>query len=538
MNISFDYDKVQAELAAPAAAPPSRVPEATSLGMPARRAPLPLKPNSQVQDATVYRDRALVTRVRTVDLQGGEGIVEFTGLPLGIRPESFQGGIAPGGAEVLAVERLTGQGILQRQEDQEAIRKELRPLVEQVGERRDRIEALLAQRAYLRGAVLPESQVAERTSVAELERTLAFVAKEEVRISKELRAEDAAVEELDRAVGPLLSRLADPLAEGETVRIRVRATRAGPASVTLRYQVWGASWTPAYRARVVGDGRAELDYEGVVVQETGEDWKDAALLLSTADASTPGSPPQISAWYLGEDASGAVADQMRKQSPWTPGARGPATGGGSGGSAVVFPVPGRWTVRGDGSEQRLPITQLAIEAPEERVTVPRAVPVVYRSLRATHGGAIPLLPGSVSLFVGPDMVAQSTLSGVAPGEGYVLHFGADEGMKVERTLLSRHREAVGLTGKSVRWTFQVEITVRDFAGRGRTVEVLDQIPVAESDRVTVKRTGDEPEAAGEGDPAGLLRWKVAVPAKGVATVRYGFSVTAPAEVGLPDLMML
>ena len=539
MKISFDYDEVSAELSSPASAPapPRPVPNSPA----PRRAALPLRPNSSVQDATVYRDRALVTRLRALDLAAGEGLIDFSGLPLGIRPESLHAGIGAGDAEVLAVERLTGQGLIQREAEQKAIREELRPLVDRIGEARDRIEALLAQRSYLRGAVLPEADVAERTPVAEMERTLAFVALQEVRIAADLRKEEAAVEEIDRSVAPLLTRLADPLAEGERVRVRVRAARAGKVTVTLRYQVWGASWSPAYRARIVGPGKVELDYAGVVAQATGEDWSDARLLLSTADAATPGAPPQIGPWWLGEEASGAMQAQAQSAATHNrvPGA-GADTGTATGGrSALVFEVPGRWTVRGDGSEQRVPVASLDIAGPEERVTVPRSIPLVYRSVRATHTGTLPLLAGPVSLFVGPDMVAQADLPAVAPGEPFVLHFGADEGMKVERTLVHRHREAVGPGRKTTRWSFEVEIAIRNFGGEARSVEVLDQLPVAVSDRVTVRRTaGDEPESPREGDPEGLLRWSAPVAAGGTTKLRFSYTVTSPSELWLPELAAL
>jgi uncharacterized protein (TIGR02231 family) len=566
MNISFDYDEIQGELKRPAAAAPAPPGEMAQQSTGAtwfpRRAPLPLVANSEVVEVTVFRDRALVMRQRRVEsTDSGELVVDFTGLPLDIRPESFFAGIADGKAEVLAVERLTGEGLAVREAEQERLRKELRPLVDQVGEARDRIESLLAERAYLREAVVPSGEVATRAPVAEMEKTLAFVAKEERRISAALRAEEVAVEDLDRKIAPMLAKMRDPRADGEKVRVRVRVgvgaggKKGAAVAVTLRYEVFGSGWSPAYRARLPQDGgRVELSYDGVVRQFTGEDWSDARLVLSTADAGAPGAPPALVAWTL-EEGQPYWEQQAAYGSPARSGVFvGSAEGGGRGGSpggpgaaagspsaraAVVFEVPGRWTVRGDGSEQRLPIATLAMDAREERVAVPRSAPQVFRKAKLVHGGGLPLLSGPVALFVGPDMVASAQMAAVAPGEDFELHFGGDEQMKAERVVLERKQEYVGVGKKQVRWTFKYEIRLRNFRDHAVTVRVGDQLPVAVSERVVVKALDMSPPLpADPRDPQGVLRWDLSVPAGGEAKIQFGFQVTSPAEVSLYELMAL
>jgi hypothetical protein len=530
MKISFDYDQLEGELRAPAAAPPA---ETLATGVHVRRAPLPLVANSDVIEVTVFRDRALVTRERTVDVERGDTLVDFVGLPLDIRPESFHAGVGAGSAEILGIERLTGQGLAVRQAEQQRLRDSLRPLVDRVGESRDRIEALLAERAYLREAAVPSGDAATRVPVLEMEKTLAFVAKEERRIAAALREEERKVEELDRDIAPLLARMQDPQADGEKVRVRVHAGKQGTIAVSLRYEVAAAGWSPAYRARLPeGGGPVELAYDGVVRQWSGEDWGGARLVLSTADAGAPGAPPPLSAWTLEE----GQAYWTQQHEPTT-GSSAPAAP--SARAAVVFAVPGVFTVRGDGSEQRLPVATLSMPATETRVAVPRSAQQVFRRVEVVHAGSLPLLAGPVSLFVGADMVASSTIAPVAPGERFELHFGGDEQMKAERVVVERKQEYVGPGRKTVRWTFRYTIRVQNLRDEAVTVRVADQLPVAISERVVVKPLEmTTPLPTDVRDPQGVTRWDVAVPPGGESTIDFGFQVTSPADVQIADLMML
>ena len=64
-------------------------------------------------------------------------------------------------------------------------------------------------------------------------------------------------------------------------------------------QVYCASWKPAYdiRASTAGDEQTvnsvQLCYYGLVEQNTGDDWRDTELVLSTASPSLGGAPPPL-----------------------------------------------------------------------------------------------------------------------------------------------------------------------------------------------------------------------------------------------------
>ncbi len=71
--------------------------------------------------------------------------------------------------------------------------------------------------------------------------------------------------------------------------------KAGAGTVKLSYLVGNASWKPQYKLRA-GSGvkdPVQLEYLAAITQETGEDWADVGLTLSTAQPLLSASPPDL-----------------------------------------------------------------------------------------------------------------------------------------------------------------------------------------------------------------------------------------------------
>lgn len=575
MKLSFDLDELEERLAEPAAAAPAYGDPYASVSVP----PLPLEPNSEVEQVTVFRDRAQVTRLLGEKLDGGIGSVTFEGLPFVVVADSLNAGIAGGAARIVGVELISGAGEIDETERHEATRQEALTRTEELGAIRDRIESLLAQRSYLRTTLLSGPVDGQsRPELSAVRNTLEYVGDAERDIAQQLREQEERAQELDEELRPLLVKLDNPLATGQKVRVDLDVERAGRIEVSLRYQVWGAGWSPSYNARLrtgasrderssarpagrVQDGpgnarlqgeQIEFEYQGVVVQSTGEDWEDTEILLSTANPSSSGTLPTVSPWYLGRDGwyagdiGGALAAGRGYYEEPGDGPTPAATGGllesrmeaavqGSG--AVVFGVPGRRTIAGDGSAQRIPVGTQTFATTIELAAVPKMVPEVFRRARVAYDGEVPLLPGPVATYVDGDYVGGSYIDAVVPGEEFELAFGTDDRVRVDRQLVARRKEHIGPGKRTVRYTFHFRIRVSNYTGTDALVELKDQVPVSEVEKVTVKMLEVEsgPAATPDAD-TGVLSWQLAVADGAEQEVEFRFTVTAPA--GTPELAQM
>lgn len=522
-NVGFDYDEVQTVL--------NERPEQART--------LPLKPNSSIESVVVFLDRAQVVRVRTAEVGPESRTVEFVGLPHALRQESLFAVVREGKAKVIGVEVVTGQEPDAEEARREAIKAEMRPLADELGAVRDRIESLLSQRLFLRTALLtPPGEKASVPSLTEVKGLLGWLGESERTLAEALRKEEERANDLAEDLEPFLIRLENPLATGQIVRVKLDGDSQGPVTIAIRYQVSGASWAPSYNARYLPDqGKVGLEIFGVVSQTTGERWSDVQLSLSTANPAVAGSLPTLTAWKL-TGASGELAAGRGLFENFTSTNEGDipvqqqveivARSEGST-APMVFPVEGRRTVIGDGSQQRIPLATESFAATDTYLSVPKLVPEVFRSSAVRYKGNVPLLPGELSAYVDGDFVGTGYLPMVLPGEDFDVAFGTHERLKVERQLVERNEEKVG---RNRRYTFHFRTTVRNFGASEEKISLLDQIPVSEIDRIDVKLLAASGHTVDPTDPPGTLRWALAVPAGGTVSVDLSFQITAP-EAAIP-----
>jgi hypothetical protein len=95
----------------------------------------------------------------------------------------------------------------------------------------------------------------------------------------------------------------------------------GSLTIEASYLVPQASWTPVYDIRVASaDTTVSLTYSAFVKQNTGEDWKDASVTLTTSRPALGGTPPELLPWFIGaaDRATGMVEGTVRDASTGEP----------------------------------------------------------------------------------------------------------------------------------------------------------------------------------------------------------------------------
>jgi hypothetical protein len=97
------------------------------------------------------------------------------------------------------------------------------------------------------------------------------------------------------------------------VELEINAT--GDLTIHIEYQVGAARWAPSYVARLDGE-KASFELRAIVAQDTGEDWSDVALRLSTAEPEQFAQLPELHAQKIGR----------RQQEPAKRGFRPPPVG--------------------------------------------------------------------------------------------------------------------------------------------------------------------------------------------------------------------
>lgn len=527
----------------------------------------PITLDAPIVAVTVYPDRARVTRRGALRLPAGEHQVTVGPLPLGLHADSVRvGGRGP--ATVLGVDvvprrqaRTTDAAVAAVEEERRALAAELAELVDADGVQAQLAQFLeqLAQRAggsYARalagGDLDPDDLAGFADSLGE--RLTAVRARQRALHERRDLAADklAAVER----------RLAEMTARREPDRLAAVVSLAvaapGDVHIELSYVVSGAGWESSYDLRLDAD-RLTLTWFGLVRQQTGEDWPEADLALSTARPSAATKVPELGPWFL---------DRQRPAPPVRPvpvpaRARGVAVDGGYGVQAVAAVAaagtspavaeslaevvtataaaeqgvsaatyrPARpVAVPADGSAHRATVAVVELTAALDYVTAP--VRSTDAHLRATvvNDAAHTFPPGRAAVFHGGEFVGAVPLPVWAPGEEVELALGVDDRIRVEREMV-RRAAAKAQLGLARRREAEYRITVANHTGLPARVTVLDQLPVSRDDQITVREAHVEPEPVERTD-LGVLTWRLELAPGQTGTVLLGFRVDVGKNVEL------
>jgi uncharacterized protein (TIGR02231 family) len=511
-----------------------------------------------VSRVVVYPDRAQVTRTATVAC-GDKVLARFLALPPAADASTVRAQIDLPGGRVLGVrtEDEVRQSAYSKQVEEldEMIRKidlELAAISEQRA-RDGAVEALAARYEEVAVAQLgrelvdpPVAPTAAAPSPAQLPKAWAAAIEAPLKVRLERAAGTAQQAARERELRHRRDELARKRMRSQEAAARRELTAevlvacptgASPdqrAKVELTYLVGGAGFTPMHEARLADTGGAvEVSSYATITQRTGEDWKDAQVIVSTAIPRQNATPPEIVPLRVSAtertppkkllvsrvetrthvEAAGSTADYKQDKGPGAPQLV-------EQGLSVQFVSQTPADILGDGTPARIRIARSELRGSVKYRAVPKLQPFVFRVADLVNTAGYPLLAGPVDVFQKGQFLSRYSVERVAAGERFQLSFGLVERMKVKRLIVEEIGRDKGLFGSTRRTRFAYRFEVENYLPTPEEIELSEHIPVSELDEVKV---GMEQKAT----PGYELK-----PADGIVTYRLRL---APGEKRAIDL---
>jgi uncharacterized protein (TIGR02231 family) len=524
--------------------------------------------SSAVDAVAVYPDGASVTRIVSLDLPAGENSAVLKDFPLTLDPSSLR-------VEGEAGAKLTIGAI-------DAKPPRAAPPVN-LPELDERIEALKDERVNLQGAIdaaATRRKFAERFAdaspagigdkgearpIAEWRAAFAAVGEEVASADAAIRDAERKQRELDREIARLEQDRAQKPPSKMEVKIELAAAAATKATLRVTYAVRNARWTPLYDARLDTGAKdrkpaLELVRRAEITQATGEDWSNVALSVSTVRTARGGSAPDLKPLVVQYPhaprpiAAGAVSDLAMPSAAPSPDRlrQFRATGGKSdealmekaaeqqatadvSGFQVVFKIPGRVSLSASEGAKSLRVSSAMI-APDLTVrAVPVLDPTAFLEASFKQNEDAPLLPGRVAIYRDGVFVGRGQMAAAAKDETVRLGFGADDKVKIERTVVKRNEGSAGLivtTSKTDERAFKTVVrNGHDFPIR---IAIEDQLPVSENEDIVVEMlpSTTAPTASNLRDKRGVLEWAFETKAGEVRDINFAWRIRWPKDKGV------
>jgi uncharacterized protein (TIGR02231 family) len=545
--------------------------------------------DSHISAATVYLDRAVVTRTAGGELAAGEHALVFERLPAALLDQSLQAsGHGTATATILDVSAQTAfvdftpNARVKELEDQLlALQKQQRVFVDRaqvLNDQRDFVKRMLAASTGtviypLGGDAAHGGGTAARPTLDEWQKLYAYSEETFGRIAAELQSLDAQREDLklkQTAVEQQLNELRGAGGKSyKTVTVRVAVTQPGKLDIALKYAVPGASWAPSYDARLRAADRAvELTYFGLVRNGTGEDWSNIALTLSTARPSLGGGAPELQPWIVDVEQPPAAAPIMFERAsagaararPFKQMAAAKSISDGNeadeskeaevltaavetSATSATFKIPVAVTLPANNTTQKVSIASAKLAATLQYQAAPKLLESAFLSAYAVNSTDYPFLGGAMNTFLDDTFVAASSLKTVMPGEKFELQLGADDGIAIKRKLVNRFAENTGLTNKGRRVTYDILITITNNKKTAERVVFKEPLPVSRNEKIEVNLitpaekdvgTKEQPkEVTREED--GRLVWRLDLKPGEKREVPVKFNIEHPGDLNVTGL---
>jgi hypothetical protein len=532
----------------------------------------------RITAVTVYQGNALVTR--EVEVPDGAGAMELLVSPL--PPQTLAGSPYAEGTDGIRVLNTRYRTIAIKEDTREEVRK-LAESLKQLQALAQKVQAdiqlaadhqqFLAKLEGFTGVTmqhLTDKGVMNADAVIALSKfimqTKAERAREAVTLQQQLQDVNAQTEFTQRQ---LAEKTAGVSRTERVAVITVDKANAAAGRVRLNYLVGAVHWQPKYRFRA---GKAnepvQLEYLAGVQQQTGEDWANVTLALSTAQPLLHAAPPdlkmlEVSVVPVGgkapaqaagralpeganvyrelksrADAGRAQGQMFQNVQNWADAAkvineaaaceqtgellasrddvasaRQELAESVPEGPSVTYRLRGQLSLPSRNDEQVMEVARLELPPEFYYKAVPVLTPHVYRQADLVNRSEYVLFPGESTMYVGTDFVGRMRLPLVAIGKPFSVSFGVDPQIQVQRAMVNKNRVTSG--GNQV-LSFDYRIHVNSFKTEPAKVQVWDRLPRGEQQTVAVSLVSHKPELSAdalylrEERPKNLLRWDVTV----------------------------
>ncbi|MBI3242267.1 MAG: mucoidy inhibitor MuiA family protein [Chloroflexi bacterium] len=520
-----------------------------------------------ITSVVVFPDRARVARSGRLSLTTGLQRVAVADLPLALVTDSVRAsGSGAAKAKLLGVSTHLEQYLetpaeivreleakIQATEDADNDLIARAGVLEKEGKSLDGLAA--QSEMYARGLALRNRSTEEQGALFDFITARAQTLQAEIlKIGRERRER---AKELDQLRRQLKNTQAARPRQRYTATVELEVLTAGDLDLELTYVVTGASWTPLYDLRYA-DSSLNVTCLAQVAQNTGEDWTNVALTLSTAQPALALVIPELDPWYVrplppprpkmvarsmvAAAAPASFAPQAAEQMQTLAAVAEPesheltadSAAISDSGPSLTYRLSGRADIPGNNDPRKVTVATFPLKPAIDYVTAPKQEQVCYRRATIKNESQYTLLPGPAQLFEGDDYLGATRLDFCAPGQEFELALGADERLRVERELAQRDVDKTFI-GDRRRIRFAYTIKLENLRDAPQTILVRDQLPVPRDEQIKVKLESAEPKPTKHTD-LNQLEWKLTLDKSAKQTLRFDFTVEYPRAmevIGLP-----
>ncbi len=336
--------------------------------------------------------------------------------------------------------------------------------------------------------------------------------------------------------------------------VSVEAESAVTAVLTLRYYVASAGWMPRYDI-LAGSAKEKINlvHRAQVYQNTGVDWKEVSLVLSTSNPAMGNTKPILNAWnlYFGYpntysesvnkkarsgvynynqmapklESSKAMSKDQEDISAELPVSE-PVFTMGDNFLRTEYEIKTKYSIKADNKAHNVIVSNTEIPVTLTYMTVPKLDRDAFLMGKIANWEDLNLLPASARIYFDESYIGMTVIEPETTKDTLYMNLGRDRTIIVKRLALKdKCKEQILSEYKVVTKTF--EITIRNTKAIALQFEIEDQIPITADPNIKISMLDNDNAIYNE--LTGKLTWKVTVKSKDIKKVQFAYEVKYPKD---------
>ena len=515
---------------------------------------------SKVNEVTIHPDSAAITRRAEMQLPAGRHQLVFQGVPDSFLAETLRIDVA-GARQIGTLLRenfvppddLTAPEVERAEQRVRDVERRIQAVRDEAAQARALIQGTELSLDFLRK--LGNSDTMAEVDAETLRAVTRMIREETATAGAAALLAEAEARRIEEKLEPLWEELeqakkalaATDLQTEDRVflGVEVDVAEAGAGSVEISYLVeYNSYWAPVYDLHLTtgDDPSLRIQRDAFIQQDTGENWENVTLHLSTLEPIGQTEPSNL---YPRRLRIQEPADESLRATAKSSAAYDSAAAPAMEAPVVVEETAGNWELStGVGVTYSFAepvsiasgadILRLELGSVEEAVEITaRAVPLIdntaYRVVRFENTSGEDLLPsGMAARYVDGTLVGAAAFENLVAGAKVDLGFGPIEGLKLSRDILDQNEGDEGIISRSNRRDMEVEIEVENVTDRAWTVQVIDQIPYSTQEDLEI--SWDAAPTPSEQDidkQRGILGWDLELQPGDAEIIRLETSISWP-----------
>ena len=517
----------------------------------------PIFTTAKVKGATVYFNSAEISQSTSATLPKGTSEIVIKNVADYLNENTVQIG-APSTVTVLSVQ-FTNNYISEYEIDENS------PLIKKV---RDSINLVEKEILKIDNAKDSEAKTIELLdknhqvagvnsglSVAELIKMVDYYKAKRTEVSNAYDALEEKVKKLNIVLSRLKNKLEintqkeDKTSKGKLV-LQVMNEVAGNVDFSINYLTANANWKPFYdlRANSISEP-IEMMYKAQVVQNTGIDWKQVKLTLSSGNPNQNNQAPILSSWFLRygyeQDygylndvevvanklqgrAAGVQYDALKKEeksiSNYTTIQENQLN--------ISFDIDIPYDILSNGKAHSVALKEINLPATYKYYAAPRVEKEAFLLAEISDYSKYNLLQGEANIIFEGMYVGKTFINPNQTSDTLNLSMGRDKKISIKREKVVDKSGTKFLSSKKEQ-TFTFDITVRNNKKEAVQLLLKDQYPLSSDKEIEIELK--ESDGAKVNLETGILTWDLNLKSNETKKIRISYKVKYPKDKIIDNL---